>query len=899
MSEISGTSGNDTILGRSGGDTIIGSAGNDLMTSASYADYYNIVVGYAPPLYRVVYFLDGDDVYTFAPGFGQDTIQGPGFKLLADNAFLHSVAGSDHDRVVFEQGISAADMKVERTALRQVRLTFAGSTDSLDLALSDYIVDAGVSSVEFADGTKLSANELWARANPSALIQGTDGTEKIEATLLGDDTIDAGRGDDTLNGSVGANVFIGGAGNDVIVSTLNTGVDNSAPDTILFNVGDGHDTIIADKQDTIVLGAGLTREAVTVGPSTTDSRGTMLTVSWGASDSLTFSGLDSGVTMRFADGNTLSGYRLKALSSASPLALTGTSGKDTLNGGANNDTLSGLGGDDWIDGYDGNDRLSGGAGNDTLRSGHGNSVLDGDEGDDVLYDGDGADVLIGGLGNDTVWASLSRNDLFKDSSSATYENVAPAGAAQPSWRASYTMDGDDVYNFSKGFGQDTIEGPDFGALAADAAVYRVDGTDHDLVRFSYLSSRDMTVEAVGDHQVKIGFGNGSDQLTLTLASEATHDAGITAIEVADAWLSAAERFSAVDLWARAAAPKLLTGTDGADNLSAAFGDDTLSGGLGDDTLTGGMGHNTFRGGAGNDVIVAKAQQGRAIDADTIVFNAGDGRDKLSVDGHDLIELGAGLTRATMHVSPLAPNAPAGSAITLDWGDKDSLTILDATTWDSLNLHFAEGDTMTGADVVALARKAAEPPIVAGISRTGTKGADKLTGDKGNDTLVGLAGNDVLTGLAGNDTLDGGDGDDVLIGGLGNDRLIGGKGDDRYSFARGDGQDVIVDKDSWLFNSDTLAISGAARNQLWFTRSGSNLDISIIGTSDKVTIDGWFASSANRIEQIKIDGGKTLSSAKVAGLVDAMAAFQAPAANASAMATNVEAKLAPLLASSWR
>lgn len=82
------------------------------------------------------------------------------------------------------------------------------------------------------------------------------------------------------------------------------------------------------------------------------------------------------------------------------------------------------------------------------------------------------------------------------------------------------------------------------------------------------------------------------------------------------------------------------------------------------------------------------------------------------------------------------------------------------------------------------------PAVAGLTLTGSKGADLLVGGAGNDTLSGLAGNDVLTGNdgsdrllggAGNDVLNGNDGSDWLIGGAGNDTLTGGSGADVFRF----------------------------------------------------------------------------------------------------------------------
>ena len=45
-------------------------------------------------------------------------------------------------------------------------------------------------------------------------------------------------------------------------------------------------------------------------------------------------------------------------------------------------------------------------------------------------------------------------------------------------------------------------------------------------------------------------------------------------------------------------------------------------------------------------------------------------------------------------------------------------------------------------------------------------------------------------------------------------------------------------------------AGIAMDQLWFRRVGNNLEVSIIGTSDKLTIANWYSGSANHVEQFQ-------------------------------------------------
>jgi hypothetical protein len=100
----------------------------------------------------------------------------------------------------------------------------------------------------------------------------------------------------------------------------------------------------------------------------------------------------------------------------------------------------------------------------------------------------------------------------------------------------------------------------------------------------------------------------------------------------------------------------------------------------------------------------------------------------------------------------------------------------------------------------------------------------------------------------------------------------------YHFARGEGQDVIYDYDTTSGNSDVLAFGeNIAADQLWFKKSGSHLEISVLGTSDKVTINNWCTGSAGtyRVETIKAGDGATLDHLEVQTLVDAMAKYAQP------------------------
>jgi Ca2+-binding RTX toxin-like protein len=174
---------------------------------------------------------------------------------------------------------------------------------------------------------------------------------------------------------------------------------------------------------------------------------------------------------------------------------------------------------------------------------------------------------------------------------------------------------------------------------------------------------------------------------------------------------------------------------------------------------------------------------------------------------------------------------------------------------------------------------------------GNDGDNYMQGDNRTNILYGNGGNDKLSGLAGND---------VFYGGKGNDSLAGGVGDDTYHFQRGDGADTVYDAEGIAGNKDMLALDGAINaNQVWLTKSGNSLVVSVIGTADQVTILNWFVDPTYRVESIVAAGdGKSLSDAKVQGLVDAMAAFTPPPLGQTTLTSAYTNALGNVLASSW-
>lgn len=130
----------------------------------------------------------------------------------------------------------------------------------------------------------------------------------------------------------------------------------------------------------------------------------------------------------------------------------------------------------------------------------------------------------------------------------------------------------------------------------------------------------------------------------------------------------------------------------------------------------------------------------------------------------------------------------------------------------------------------------------GIINDAQASDDQIVGSDGNDTLYGGDGDERITGKAG---------DDVLDGGKGNDYLSGGAGNDTYIFNKGYGVDTISDGEG----TNTININGYSANQIKAYRTNWN-DITITFTDfeDKIIIEGFFTSEANRNFYLTFNGG---------------------------------------------
>jgi Ca2+-binding RTX toxin-like protein len=747
------------------------------------------------------------------------------------------------------------------------------------------------------------------------VLRGGDGNDTITFGNYSSNTIEGGAGDDlikintvTYSNPGPANTLAGGNGNDRIESGGNS-------DIYLFNRGDGQDVIadfgyagsngVAAGSDKLVFGAGIAASDLFV------SRvGTSLVLkindpnNTAATDQITIenwwvSVVDRIEVVQFADGTSLNTAQLTELGNA----LYGTEGADTLIGFSDNNTIYGL------------------AGNDTITDSYGSDTIEGGAGDDVITDqGYGTNVLRGGDGNDTItFGNYSSNtieggagdDLIKINT-VTYSNPGPANTLAGGNGNDRIESGgnSDIYLFNRGDGQDVIA--DFGYAGSNGVAA---GSDK-LVFGAGIAASDLFVSRVGT------------SLVLKI-NDPNNTAATDQITIENWWVSVVDRIEVVQFadgtsLNTAQLTELgnaLYGTEGADTLtgfsdgttiyglggddtitSASNSSNTIKGGDGNDTITfgsyssntieGGTGNdliqfssvsynsnanyaNTFTGGAGNDRIVSRGS------ADTYLFNRGDGQDVIADSGYagsngvaagsDKLVFGAGIAVSDLFVSRV------GTGLVLKINDPNNTAATDQITIEN---WFAGGiyqiETVTFADGSSL--------NAAQLSQmVGTAGDDNLIGTSYGDTLVGFDGNDVLNGNAG---------DDILQGGVGNDTYILGRG---YS------ADTVVENDATAGSTDVVQfLSGIASDQIWLQHVSNNLEVSIIGTADKLVIKDWYLGTANHVEQLKTtDGAKTLLDSNVQNLVNAMASFAPPAAGQSTLPQDYQTALAPVIAANWQ
>lgn len=714
-----------------------------------------------------------------------------------------------------------------------------------------------------------------------AMRQGTDtvqssitytlGANIEKLTLTGSAAINATGNelDNTLTGNSAANVLTGGEGNDSL------------------NGGAGADTMVGGLGDDIY---------------TVDNAGDVIT-------ELTNQGLDhvkSSIT--YTLGMSLENL---TLTGSGAIAGTGNAEDNVLVGNAGNNTLTGLAGDDRLDGAAGNDTMLGGIGNDTYVfdamtdvateyadegvdtvetsvtltslganienmtlleaggaiSGTGNAlnnVITGNTANNTLNGGAGADTLMGGLGNDTyvadsldtiIEAAGGGTDTLQSATTVTLlanhvENLLLTGSTAINGSGNSldnTLTGNSAANvLSGGLGNDTY----------------------------VLGTGDTVVENAGE-----GIDTVQSSLTSTLTSNVENLllTGSSAINGSGNELDNA-----------------LTGNSAANLLNGMAGNDVLDGKAGADTLVGGTGDDAYVIDNSGDVVTENLYEGIDTVQASISYSLGSNVENLTLTGSAALNGTGNSLNNTLMGNSGANTLTGGAGDDLLNGGAGNDTLLGGTGNDTYVVNVAT-DVVTenadeGTDTIQSSVTLTLGANVENLTLTGTANING-TGNSLSNVLIGTSGNNTLTGADGNDTLNGGSGTDTLIGGIGNDTYIMGP-----SF----GADLLQETDATAGNTDVLQfLGGISSDQLWFRKVSNNLEVSVIGTGDKATVQNWYLGSQYHVEQFKTADGKVLLDSQVQNLVNAMASFAPPSAGQLTLPASYQTGLMPVIAANWQ
>jgi trimeric autotransporter adhesin len=928
-SNLNGSDGNDYLAGQGGADVLEGGVGDDQIFGGAGAD--RLVGGTGSD---TLIGGQGADTYAYSAGWGSDTIDELQAAVTRSEYELKMLDDGATDVIVFDATVSPTDIAV-RMQGDDLWITRNGSSDSIRVV--NYFVGANtlagqIETIRFANGT------VWNQAMVRDLtsnVTGTAGDDVLEAVgsagkvyglggndILygndGNDSLFGGDGNDRLVGSLGADLLDGGAGVDTLEggSGNDTYVVDNAGDTTIELVGGGTDTVESSINWTLTAETeNLTLTGTTAINGTGNSAANTLrgnsganVLDGGAGNDILIGGagndvykIDSAsdvVTENAGEGRdriestvTLSlGANLEDLTLLGTAAINGT-------GNSDNNTLMGNSAANRLDGGAGADTMKGGAGNDTYVvdnigdlvtelagegtdtveasinwtlsaevenltltgtgaiGGTGNSLnnaLLGNAGDNRLDGGAGADTMTGGAGNDTY---------VVDNLADTTVEVAGGGTDTVESSITWTI-GAEIENL-------TLTGPT-----------AINGTGNALANVIRGNAAANVIDGGAGADTMIG-GAGDDVYKVDVATDTVTEAaneGRDRVE-STVTLTLAANVEDLTLLGTAAlngtgnaSDNVITGNSANNTLTGGAGNDTLDGGLGNDTLIGGTGNDTYVVNVATDVVSELTNEGTDTVLSAVTLTLGINVENLTLTGTSAIS-GTGNTLDNWLTGNGAINTLTGGAgnDTLDGGagaDKlvggagNDIYFVDNTADVTTELASEGTDTVNASVTWTLASN------LENLNLLGTT-AINGTGNTLDNVLAGNSGINTLTGGAGNDTLDGAGGADVLVGGT---------GADSYVFGRGYGVDTVQENDTTANVLDKVQFgAGVVKADTKYVRTGNNLEVSILNTTDKLVIQNWYLGSQYQVEQFKYADGTVLTAAQAAGLVGAMASFAVPSA----------------------
>lgn len=750
---------------------------------------------------------DNEDIYHYRHGDGNDTIEEIINGSTGDRLVL---SGIDHSSIALERNGSTVVLVIPESVLG------AGNGGTISLATTfDGNYAKGVEFIEFDDGTVWTQHDLRIRHLTDV---STDGDDIIVGFRFGD-LIEAGLGNDDISGGDGE-------------------------DTYVYSRGDGHDTIreeINGSTGDRLLLRGVTQNDITVQRNGVHATLTIAESALGAGDGGSIELTESfnseyarGVEIiEFEDGSTWSQATLRLMH----LSAASTDGDDNITGFKVADTIEAGRGNDIIAGGNGSDTYiyNRGDGDDVI-----NEVINGGTADqlilsdilqhEVSYErsGDTLTIVIaesspgaGDGGRITLTDNLDeRYGNGVDSVVFADQTVMSQGDIRREITASSATDGDDTIigtgaseTLFGGLGNDYI----YGEKGNDTYLYkRGDGNDTIVEDNNHSSGDQLVLEDIdpasislsrsGDHAILTiaesspGAGDGG-QLTLHNTLNGKYGGGINSIVFDDGTV-----WTQNDLRVRYLAEN---STDGDDDITGFRYGDTIEPGLGNDYAFGGDGNDTYIYNRGDGIDTIREDNNTSTGDQLLLRN---------IDPADVL-VGRSGADAVLTIAESFPGAGDGGQLTL-------LNTIDGRYAGGINsIIFDDGTTWTQTFL--------RTQYLIDVS---TAGDDTITGFDGSDTLIGGPGNDIMRGWEGNDT---------------------------YFFNLGDGNDVIQDFwGSGSPGSDTILFgAGISQEDLIVSQpNGSDLLLSIDGTSDSILIENTMVDSDYRIEQVEFADGTVLTHA---------------------------------------
>jgi Ca2+-binding RTX toxin-like protein len=741
-----------------------------------------------------------------------------------------------------------------------------------DLKVESDGVDLVISIIGSSDSLRIAGWYADAYAMPQAILFTSDGSRISPAEMTGRGLFkDGSAGDLDLYGVPGfATTFIAGP------NTRMTG--NSGMDVYVYNAGSGEVHISDPGGGAVRFGGGVSATA-TLGLALGSlliklgNQGDMIYLeNFDPSDAENF---ESVLDFEFANGSTLS---LQDLLDQG-FDLSGTSDADTITGTSVTDRILAGAGDDVLQGGRGDDTLGGGAGSDVylFSRGDGLDTINEDDAtagnvDTIRFDDSVsvADVRVSREGLNLYLSMDGSTDRIEISNwfsegADTVEQVEFAdgtvwGKAELEARlptlitgteedeqldgsdAFEILDGqggndllsggagNDVYLFKRGDGQDLID--DY-----DETLGNIDAVRFD----SGISAADVRVtrDSYGHLFLNIDGTQDRIQLNSWFQGEAYQ---VERVLFADGTVWSQEDLIGMAVFGPSEGSDYLDGTEDGDYLLGMGGGDLLYGEAGNDILDGGSGDDYLKGGAGDDLMAGGTGEDildGGVGNDVYLYSRGDGTDYIA----DYDETVGNVDTLRFYDGTIAAGDIKVTRGNLDLylhidGTSDLIALTDWFGTEESQLErveFADGTVWDGAMLESLITLA--------------------PGTEDNDVLYGAEASEVLNALGGDDELYGNGGDDTLDGGTGNDYLEGGTGNDVYLFGRGSGNDEISDYDETVGNIDTVRFDGTvAVSDIRITRDSSSLFLTIDGTSDRVTLGGWFEGEAHQVETIEFADG---------------------------------------------